>query len=414
MIGTRAPLTVEGDGEEEELIVVTAKTPNQTIVAEGGALFYFNSDTWLQSLSSSLLQLDARLTLAQQEAINPIVTLLVRDGLKVTINASQLTDRQIGVILKVFQEAHQSGKLDTFLKQYTANGNDVSIHVGSKYTDRENGNAQTAFAANEFGKVQYFTNASTRSDGTYFPAPNATVYVSINSAYASSDRSFAKILIHELSHPFEPGDSLFEEDRIEAYEDRLYHEIFQNEANGESDPLEYFRQQRISISGHSETVNGGPGRDHVTGGLGSDQIHGGGGSDLLIGGLGDDLLDGGAGRDFMDGGMGDDLYVVAADLPDVVADTGGFDTVRVEAFIDWAALRAVRIEDDILIYSEATGDLVYLNDYAQPAGRIEQFDFAGTLVDASIIDQLADGGGSGIDPIILHPLIAVSDPHAFG
>ncbi len=42
-----------------------------------GALFYFNSDTWLQSLSSSLLQLDARLTLAQQEAINPIVTLLI-------------------------------------------------------------------------------------------------------------------------------------------------------------------------------------------------------------------------------------------------------------------------------------------------------------------------------------------------
>jgi Ca2+-binding RTX toxin-like protein len=179
--------------------------------------------------------------------------------------------------------------------------------------------------------------------------------------------------------------------------------------------VEYFKQQRISItSGYSETVSGGPGRDDITGGAGDDQIQGAGGSDLLTGGAGDDLLIGGAGRDFVVGGLGNDLYVVADDLPDVVADTGGFDTMRFEAFVDWAALRVVRIEDDILIYSESSGDLAYIHAYAQPAGRIEQFDFAGTLVDASVIDQMADGGAGGIDPIIVLPLCSALDTHAFG
>jgi hypothetical protein len=151
------------------------------------------------------------LTLAQQEAINPIVTLLVRDGLKVTIDASQLTDRQIGVILKVFQEAHQSGKLDGFLRQYTANGNDIEIRFASSYINLKTGVVTpfTDFVKPTLGYVQYeSTRENTVPNGSHFPQTGVTVYIAINSSLVQTERDFAITLIHELSHAFEPGDDV--------------------------------------------------------------------------------------------------------------------------------------------------------------------------------------------------------------
>jgi len=96
-------------------------------------------------------------------------------------------------------------------------------------------------------------------------------------------------------------------------------------------------QDAINGLDGNDTIDGGDGGDRLNGGDGDDSLLGGSGADFLAGGDGNDTLDGwnsfhfGA-TDFdvdtMVGGLGDDFYKL--DNPDdVVADTGGTDTVWV-------------------------------------------------------------------------------------
>jgi len=55
------------------------------------------------------------------------------------------------------------------------------------------------------------------------------------------------------------------------------------------------------------TLDGGPGDDHLVGGFGQDVLDGGPGNDTLTGGASKDLLVGGPGRDRIDGGGGGDV-----------------------------------------------------------------------------------------------------------
>jgi hypothetical protein len=83
----------------------------------------------------------------------------------------------------------------------------------------------------------------------------------------------------------------------------------------------------ISGSSGNDSLIGGSSADSISGLGGDDTLKGGGGADTLLGGTGNDSLVGGNGADFLVGGTGNDTYLI--DASDVVADSGGIDTVRV-------------------------------------------------------------------------------------
>ena len=85
----------------------------------------------------------------------------------------------------------------------------------------------------------------------------------------------------------------------------------------------------FGFDGH-DYLDGMAGSDTIDGGSGNDLLSAGPGDDLLLGGSGQDTLHGSGGRDTLDGGEGDDTYLVD-DAHTRVVDSGGFDTVMVEA-----------------------------------------------------------------------------------
>lgn len=64
---------------------------------------------------------------------------------------------------------------------------------------------------------------------------------------------------------------------------------------------------RITGTGHHDTLAGGAGVDTISGGRGDDFLNGMSGKDRLIGGDGDDILHGGADADRLEGGSGRDM-----------------------------------------------------------------------------------------------------------
>lgn len=101
--------------------------------------------------------------------------------------------------------------------------------------------------------------------------------------------------------------------------------------------------------------------DHLNGGPGDECIYGQDGNDILSGGDGNDVLDSGPGSDAMQGGLGDDTFVVnLGDHMDMIADSGGQDTIQFGRGVTLNAI-AARMENNVIsIQIEGSGTWTYV------------------------------------------------------
>lgn len=164
-------------------------------------------------------------------------------------------------------------------------------------------------------------------------------------------------------------------------------------------------QITLAISGESELVTGGPGKDSLTGSQYGDLIKGFDGPDSLTGLGGDDVLDGGAGKDTMAGGTGNDTYFV--DNPnEVIVELANEGTDLVLASVQFTLPDHVENamltgSDDLKLSGNALANILTGND---GANRIEGQDGDDTLFGGAGADKLFGGlgmdvltGGSGAD-----------------
>jgi Ca2+-binding RTX toxin-like protein len=165
----------------------------------------------------------------------------------------------------------------------------------------------------------------------------------------------------------------------------------------------------------NDTVNGGADADIAFGAAGNDLLMGGNGNDTLVGGAGADTLLGNAGDDLLTGGAGNDTYLfgngagydtISEKLPVLTSDQlqsgigpmyvpsdgdaplgSETDTLRFEAGVLEANVRATRSGDDLLLTLSGGADRVTISGYfASGIATIEriQFDSGATWSATSI------------------------------
>lgn len=149
-----------------------------------------------------------------------------------------------------------------------------------------------------------------------------------------------------------------------------------------------------------EYIYGTDGNDVIDGGSGDDYLNGHGGNDTLIGGDGNDTLNGHADHDTLMGGKGDDIYQSSfLTHPDpfggteteVIADTGGTDTVQLIG-VNPTGCRFFRSEEDDLIISFGNGNSLTIQGYfteGPDSGYIENLDFGGSIWHMADVLQVA-------------------------
>ena len=111
-------------------------------------------------------------------------------------------------------------------------------------------------------------------------------------------------------------------------------------------------------------------------------LNGAGGDDILIGNGGADSLDGGVGSDRLEGGEGDDTYHFAANgSHDRIFDSGGLDTLVLDAGITPADITVSQSRDgaDFALSVKSTGARITIEN-AFDAGKIETIRFADNTV----------------------------------
>jgi Ca2+-binding RTX toxin-like protein len=180
----------------------------------------------------------------------------------------------------------------------------------------------------------------------------------------------------------------------------------------------------------NDTVTGGDGDDTMFGGSGNDTLAGDGGNDLLSGGAGNDTLAGGSGNDSLTGGAGSDTYrfgmggghdVVSEAmfaLTDADTDSGigpiyaigdgdyplspDSDQIVFDAGVDVADVRATRMDDDLVLTIQSSGDSLTVADFfANGVSTIERVSFAsGTSWSASQIRSKVLVPTGGDDSIV--------------
>ncbi|MCC7411746.1 MAG: putative Ig domain-containing protein [Gammaproteobacteria bacterium] len=155
--------------------------------------------------------------------------------------------------------------------------------------------------------------------------------------------------------------------------------------------------ERIDAAAGDDVVRGGEGDDDLSGAAGNDVLYGEWGADWLRGGAGDDELAGGPGDDVLEGGSGDDRYALAAcGGIDRIADTDGFDTVRIGALGDTRhvtldELLVFRHGDDLHVRWDRDAGFVVADWYLAPARRIDALLSLGAFGEAPIDEN--EGGG---------------------
>ncbi|WP_298303281.1 tandem-95 repeat protein, partial [uncultured Erythrobacter sp.] len=138
----------------------------------------------------------------------------------------------------------------------------------------------------------------------------------------------------------------------------------------------------------ANTIGGLGGNDTLAGRDGNDILRGGDGNDTLLGELGNDTLEGGAGDDQLDGGRGDDNLQAGADNDtyfwslgagqDRILDTGGIDTVSIDASISIEDITVVRNgTSDVQLRVNGSSDRLLLQGVlSSTANQIETISFA--------------------------------------
>ena len=141
----------------------------------------------------------------------------------------------------------------------------------------------------------------------------------------------------------------------------------------------------VTVTQDTGTMNGGPGNEIFIGDSNGTTINANGGNDILIGNAGNDTLN---------GGPGNDTYVFGLhDGRDVINDTGGLDTIRIEA--GGAALSGLGFAEntthDLVIQFD--GQQVTVNDHFIGDDNVGGLQFDG--------GASYDGYSLGSDPYFL-------------
>lgn len=160
----------------------------------------------------------------------------------------------------------------------------------------------------------------------------------------------------------------------------------------------------ISGGDGNDVIDGGPGNDILRGGNGTDTVDGGDGHDAINGGADNDVLrggnqndsiDGSTGRDSLTGGANNDTFIFTAAFAgndDVVTDYNVVqDSIRIAAALVGLPAGALPVSrfkntasgavdaDDLIIYDNATGNLLFDGNGSLAGGRVLIADFASGL-----------------------------------
>lgn len=214
-----------------------------------------------------------------------------------------------------------------------------------------------------------------------------------------------------------------------------------NRIVGTRDDVNYYMDGRggddelIGAGGHDILI-GGDGNDTLTGNAGNDRLFGGVGDDIIFGGTGDDFLSGGRGSDTLKGGAGNDTYFYQrGDGATLIHDyaegsyqerfdyhervqhgsgknaryvnelrsgyreaygqvDGGIDTLQFGPTINLTHVLLTRVGDNMIVELRKAdnpdaledGDVITIQDWADPRSRIENFAFSdGNILDFSRI-----------------------------
>lgn len=167
-----------------------------------------------------------------------------------------------------------------------------------------------------------------------------------------------------------------------------------------SDTIQAYDSVNVAFYGlgGEDSLSGGAGDDYLDGGTGDDYLAGLDGHDTLVGGLGNDYLAGGSGNDNLTGGTGDDtllggsgndVYVFApGDGQDVIGDTSGTDTARLNrSYLD---VIFHRINNDLQLTMHGSTDTVKIDYwYGDVNHQIETFEAADNIyITHTQIEQL--------------------------
>lgn len=164
-------------------------------------------------------------------------------------------------------------------------------------------------------------------------------------------------------------------------------------AGGDGDDSLYGDDYEKIFTGNDK-VSGGRGNDYIEGGAGNDILSGDEGDDTLVGGDGDDRLTGGLGDDVLLGGAGNDTFVFERGFGTdrifaAMGDDEGQDIILFGESIAASELTYQLQGDDLIIRNTATGDILGVRDFFNPAAAIDiHFANGGVLTRDQLSQQL--------------------------
>jgi Ca2+-binding RTX toxin-like protein len=148
----------------------------------------------------------------------------------------------------------------------------------------------------------------------------------------------------------------------------------------------------VSGTERDDALIGSVDTNEIKGFDGNDTLTAGDKGDRLLGGAGNDILIGGHGNDFFDGGSGDDTFVIGSEFgSDLIYNDVGSETdtdiIRFTEDVQPIDISAIRIDDDLFLENEATGDKVKIAGYfTSDDNKIDRVEFAdGTAWDHDAI-----------------------------
>ena len=150
--------------------------------------------------------------------------------------------------------------------------------------------------------------------------------------------------------------------------------------------------------------------DVFYGSTANDIINGADGDDSLYGQEGNDILDGAKGNDKLYGGVGNDIYLFnRGSGQDAILDfdpgAGNFDKIVLGDGIAPSDLSISRNDSDIVIKINGTLDQLSIRWFPDPGYAVERVEFSDhSYWDASTLEQLANGAGTGILHTVASPI----------
>ena len=334
-------------------------------------------------------------------------------GIRIRIPLAEwndMSDPQRRTMTYIFQHYDQSDRLEAALYHYAREGvSEIIIRFDTR-GHLLNGSSPP-FRIYDDGRIvggivdyDWVDSDLTKTD----LEPGRPIIISLNSAhpYANIPAEFAKMLIHELLHPWVPDilqpdghpsdhDRLYGPNYNDGWVDDEYRKIFPAAPEALSPGAEV----GVAYLGSRGSDNdvGGIGNDVMAGMEGNDVLNGMGGADLLAGGTGMDRLIAGTGFSDLRGGLDADTYV--ASQPDAnfyVEDAGGVDRLVVSG--SSAQLLVTRNGNNLSIWSSSDPFAYEIVDHYVDGKRIEIFQFSDAEYSASYLEYLAEsaGGGPGV------------------